>query len=288
MGEIRSSSNVSAPFPVQQRVWQCDIHQCRYSRLASKCRKLESVITASNLTLQSQLSCQLYYLTFWLESVLQYTPILSGVSQLAVSFGFLPASAVTGILITRLNRYRWAIWIGWGLTTLGTGLTILFSTPIATAGWVIIFIMTGVGQGLLLTSLIFSAQATTVPENHAHAAATFSFFRTFGQSVGVAIGGTVFQNQLSQFLQWRGLPTDISQDAEGYLQTLLASTDIEFESKVLQAYGQAFQALFIVLTAVCGLACVISLFIKGVDLDNLNSPGDDRDSRSKQHLESSA
>src|SRR5438045_583115 len=54
----------------------------------------------------------------------------------------------------------------------------------------------GMGLGILFASLAFAIQASARPGHMAIAVAMFSFFRAFGQGIGVAVGGVIFQNQI--------------------------------------------------------------------------------------------
>ena len=46
---------------------------------------------------------------------------------------------------------------------------------------------------------VFAVQSTTIDEDLGIATATITFMRSVGQAFGVAIGGTVFQNQFDQY-----------------------------------------------------------------------------------------
>ncbi|KAI9683736.1 MAG: hypothetical protein M1822_005926 [Bathelium mastoideum] len=102
----------------------------------------------------------------------------------------------------------------------------------------------------------------------AYAAAMYTFQRTFGMCIGVAIGGAVFQNQLQVHLAKLQLPAAIAKNAEGFLQILktLPKQGAEYRA-FTQAYAQAFENVFEVLTGVAGLAGLLSLFIKEYTMD---------------------
>lgn len=80
-----------------------------------------------------------------------------------------------------------------------------------------IFVLVGIGHGLILMSLNFAIQAMAEARNVAYADAMYTFFRTFGMSVGVAIGGTVFQNMLQVYLADQGLPQAVAYDTEDFV-----------------------------------------------------------------------
>lgn len=174
----------------------------------------------------------------------------------------MPASIAIGIAITKLGQFRWALWLGWIVTTLGTGLLIILDANTRAYALVLIFLVVGIGQGLLLNSLNTTIQAISAVEDAAYASAMYAFMRGIGLCLGVAIGGTIFQNQLSNELRNAGLPSDIAGNAEGFVATLnRLPSDSPLKIGVVQAYMSSFKVLFIVLTAVSAASLVTSLFI---------------------------
>lgn len=180
----------------------------------------------------------------------------------------LPTSIIVGRLITRSGRYRWAIWLGWAITIASTGLLILLDVDIRVYAWVFVFVFSGLGHGLILTSLNFSVQAMADTPNVAYAAAMYTFTRTFGMCIGVAVGGAVFQNELKKQLGELHLPTEVANDAESFIANLRAfpKTSVQYHTYIL-AYANAFKLVFEVLTAIAGLAGILSLLIKEYTMD---------------------
>lgn len=214
----------------------------------------------------------LYYIPFYLASVKNQSPIQTGVGLLPTTIALTPTSIIIGILLTRTGRIRWALWSGWAFACLGYGLLIILDEKTPTVGWVFILIVVGLAQGFLLNTIMFGVQATSEPQDVAYAAAMYAFSRTFGQSIGVAIGGTVFQNLLAKHLQDQGLPTSIAKDAEGFVKTLRAlPLDSVFRAQVIHAYVQAFHGVFGVMLGIAGLGLVLSL---GVGKLSLNKPNE--------------
>ncbi|MCJ1403034.1 hypothetical protein MMC11_006256 [Xylographa trunciseda] len=212
--------------------------------------------------------CELYYIPFYLESVKAYSPTITGVSLMPLTISMLPTSVIVGRLMTRFGRFRWAVWLGWLVTLVGTGLLILLDVSIQTYAWVLIFVVVGFGHGLILMSLNFSIQAMADTQNVAYAAAMYTFSRTLGMCIGVAVGGAVFQNQLQTHLGDMNLPTAVATNAEGFLSTLeaLPPNSTEYQQYIL-AYADSFKNVFEVLTALSGLAAILSLFIKEYTMD---------------------
>lgn len=212
--------------------------------------------------------CELYYIPLYLESVKGFGAILTGVALMPLIGALLPVSVIVGRLMTRWGRYRWAVWSGWAVTSAGTGTLILLDADIPTYGWVLIFILVGIGHGLILMSLNFAIQAMAETRNVAYAAAMYTFFRTFGMSIGVAIGGAVFQNMLQVHLADCGLPEAVAHDAEGFVTVLNTMPESSSEyQRYVESYSEGFKNVFELLTAVAGVAGLMSLLIKGFTMD---------------------
>ena len=85
----------------------------------------------------------LYYLPLYYTGVLGYSALTTGIAGLPETFTVAPAAIVTGIVISKTGRYRWAIWSGWATTTLGMGLLCLLDVCTLVAKWVFINLIPG-------------------------------------------------------------------------------------------------------------------------------------------------
>jgi hypothetical protein len=142
----------------------------------------------------------LFYLPFYFQVAKNTSPLMSGVDGLAQTLIIAPGSAITGVLITKTGRYRPLLFVGWFIATFGMGLMCYLKAETATGVWVVLMMILGVGLGILYPSLGFAIQANATDEDLPWAAAMFAFFRSLGQTMGVAVGGTVFQNQMKNHL----------------------------------------------------------------------------------------
>ena len=219
-----------------------------------------------------QLFCMLYYFPIYLEAVKDLSPTLTGVGALGITCGLFPSSSVAGIVVSRTGHFRWAIWTGWTITTLGTGLLLEFGTHTSTAAWASIFCVIGFGHGFLLSALGVAAQAAADPKDAAHAVAMYTFMRTLGMVIGVAIGGSIFQNRLPGYLENAGVPiasaVEVLQNADGYvtiLQTIPKASS--YRQAIVGAYAQALRAVFGSLTGISALGGLVSLAIRHHDMD---------------------
>ena len=126
----------------------------------------------------------------YLEAVKDLTPTLTGVGALGITCGLFPSSSIASIVVSRTGHFSWVIWTGWTINTLGTGLLLQFGTHTGTGTWASIFCVIGFGHGFLLSALGVAAHAAADPKDAAHAVAMYTFVRT----LGMVIGGSVFQN----------------------------------------------------------------------------------------------
>lgn len=229
----------------------------------------------------------LYYFPFYFTSVHLKSPVASGVSILPGTLFTLPGSIVISSLITRLATYRWFLRSGYALTTLGAGLLILYDTHSPASTWVPPQCIFGLGCGVVLSSLNFAIQAivSDVVDTGAegattsltgHAAAMYSFARSLGFCVGVATGGTVFQNQMHRSLRSFGLDPQIANDAEGYVFQLHDLARGKRHARelgwLLESYVHGFRGVFEVMTALAAVALVLTFFVRHHDMDKILIP----------------
>ncbi|KAI9804453.1 MAG: hypothetical protein M1825_001352 [Sarcosagium campestre] len=214
----------------------------------------------------------LYYEPLYYEAVKGYTPIISGVALFPETFTVAPASVVVGILVTITGRYRWAVWSGWVLTCGGCGLLYLMDVETTVVQWIFLNLVVGLGTGILFPSMAFAIQASVAVEDVAFGVAAFSFFRAFGQAIGVAVGGVIFQNEINKKLL--GYPllapraAEYSSDAASLVQVIKTMPrDLPERAQLIQAYADALKVVWIAMCALSAVALFLSVFTKGYSLD---------------------
>jgi len=215
--------------------------------------------------------CILYYLPLYYEGVKGFSPILTGVALFPETFTVAPASIVAGVIIAVTGRYRWGIWIGWVLTVIGLGLLTLLKVNTSTAGWIFLNLVSGVGTGILFSSMAIAVQASASNEDQAFAVTMFAFFRAFGQTVGVAIGGVIFQNEMLKKLKTYPLlaarAVEYSADSSGLVQIIKTMPEGPEKTQLKQAYTDSIRMIFIVICALAGVALVAGAFTEKFSLD---------------------
>jgi hypothetical protein len=124
----------------------------------------------------------IFYLPLYYEVVKGFTPTQAGIAVFPETFTVAPASLIMGIIVSRTGRYRFGVWIGWLLTTIGTGLLCLLDVHTSNVTCILLNLVGGVGIGLLFSGMAFAIQASawTVGEDMGFAIAMFCFMRALG------------------------------------------------------------------------------------------------------------
>jgi EmrB/QacA subfamily drug resistance transporter len=214
----------------------------------------------------------LYYLPLYFEGVRGYSPIISGVAALPQTCTVIPCAVAVGFIAAKTGRYRWALWAGWALTTFGCGILCLLDENSTVAQCVLLQLGSGIGMGLLFPSMALSIQASAPQEDVAIAAALFCFFRGFGQTVGVAVGGVIFQNQvkvgLERFPDLAAEASQYSLDAVALVQTMSHLPSDSSQAQHLKSgFTDALKTIWIVMCGLSGIALFASLFVERYALD---------------------
>ena len=124
---------------------------------------------------------------------------------------------------------------------------------------------------MLFPAMGLGIQAAGRPQDAGHSAAFYSFIRVFGQSLGVAIGGVVFQNQIKQKLLSYELLAPLagqySKDATALVSIIKGMEEGTMKTQLIQAYADSLKTIWVVMCALSAVAMVASIFIKGYSLE---------------------
>ncbi|KIM99776.1 hypothetical protein OIDMADRAFT_125578 [Oidiodendron maius Zn] len=215
--------------------------------------------------------CCLYYLPLYFEAVKGYSPVIAGVALFPNVLSVVPGGITAGILITYFGYYRWALWSGWIFCTLGMGLLCLIESNTSIAGWIFLMISSGLGLGILFPSIVFAIQASATPSEVAMAVAMCSFFRSFGQAIGIAIGGSIFQNRM--YANLLGYPAlapyadEYSKDAAALVEIIRSMPSGGDKNNLRNAYTDSLRIVWAMCCALAGATMVLSVLTKEYDLN---------------------
>ncbi|KUI57113.1 hypothetical protein VP1G_04445 [Cytospora mali] len=212
----------------------------------------------------------LYFLILYYQAIKLFHPILSAVAALPETVTIGPAALLVGITASKTGHYRWSLRAGWLLTTLGAGLLLLLEPSTPTAGWIWLNIPVGVGTGMLFPATSLSVQAASPPGLNGEAAAFFSFLRTLGQAVGVAVSGVVFQNvfrgRLLAVPGLAGLEGEYSRDATAVVEVIQGMGPGVVWGQLVEAYNGGLQAIYVSMIVFAGVCLVLAGSVRGYSL----------------------
>lgn len=124
--------------------------------------------------------CIMYYLPVYYETIKGFSSLDSGLAVLPETLTLVPASILIGYLVSWTGRYRWAIWMGWTVSTFGSAILYLLTPSTPKGVWIALNLPVGAGMGLLFGAMGFAVQAAVDPEGVSLAVTLYSFFRAFG------------------------------------------------------------------------------------------------------------
>ncbi|KGO48473.1 Major facilitator superfamily domain, general substrate transporter [Penicillium expansum] len=213
-----------------------------------------------------------YYLPLYFQTVLQASPIMSGVYVLPLVMSLAVGSAATGVVMKKTGRFRELIIGGMSLMALGFG---LFIDLKAYASWprIIIYqLIAGVGIGPNFQAPLVAFQANIRPADMATATATFGFVRQLSTSMSVVLGTVIYQNimgqQSAKLIASLGAETaaTIMASFGGSSKSLVNSLAPSQREVVLGAYTHALNRMWIFYTCMACLGFVLALFIRRREL----------------------
>lgn len=123
---------------------------------------------------------------------------------------------------------------------------------------------------MLFPAMALSIQAASEPAHNGEAAAFFSFMRTFGQAVGVAVSGVIFQNVFRRKLlalpRFAFVADKFSKEATIVVEMIKAMEPSPQRNELVDAYNSSLKAIYVSMIAFAGFCLVVSASIKGFSL----------------------
>jgi len=145
--------------------------------------------------LSASIFSMLLYLVLYLQDILGYSPLATGVRLMVISGGILVTSTVAGRLTSRVPA---RLLVGPGLIIIGVGLLLMRGLD-AGSTWTHLIpgmIVAGVGVGLVNPPLASTAVGVVPPQQAGMASGINSTFRQVGIATGIALLGTLFSNDV--------------------------------------------------------------------------------------------
>jgi EmrB/QacA subfamily drug resistance transporter len=145
--------------------------------------------------LSASIFAMILYLVLYLQDILGYSPLATGVRVMFLSGGILVTATVAGRLSSRMPV---RLLIGPGLIMVGVGLLLMRGLN-ADSSWTHLIpgmIVGGLGIGLVNPPLASTAVGVVPPQEAGMASGINSTFRQVGIATGIALLGTLFSNEV--------------------------------------------------------------------------------------------
>ncbi|EEP75987.1 conserved hypothetical protein [Uncinocarpus reesii 1704] len=236
------------------------------------------VILFQTFTIGAVYQAYLYYLPIYYQNARRWSPMKSATYTIPVVAGQTVGSIVSGHYITKLERYGDVIWAGFGLWTLGAGLTITFNRT--TQEWVIVVILSiiGIGVGFVFQPSLIAIQAHCTKSFRAVVISNRNFYRCLGGACGLAISAAALQHSLKA-----NLPPHYR-----YLSHSTYSLPENLPPKdadaIIDAYMKASRTVFILQVPLIGLGFIGCIFVKDRGLERPKEPGEESETSVEMQL----
>jgi EmrB/QacA subfamily drug resistance transporter len=145
--------------------------------------------------LSASIFAMLLYLVLYLQDILGYSPLGTGVRLMVISGGILATSTIAGRLTSKVPI---RLLIGPGLIMVGAGLLLMRGLD-ASSTWTHLIpgmIVGGLGVGLVNPPLASTAVGVVRPHQAGMASGINSTFRQVGIATGIALLGSLFSNKV--------------------------------------------------------------------------------------------
>jgi EmrB/QacA subfamily drug resistance transporter len=206
------------------------------------------------------------FLPQFFQLVKGISPTASGFRLLPMMFGLFGSSITAGQIISRRGRYKIFPVLGTALTFVG--IVLLATITMETSGWLLALFMFifGVGLGLTMQVLVLAVQNSVGYEDLGSATAAANFFRSMGNSFGVAVFGAIYVNLLpkkvDQYLHLTGKPKELGTLTPATIHNLSP----QVQDGLRHAITSTIQWVFIFSIPVAAIAFLLSLLLPEVEL----------------------
>jgi EmrB/QacA subfamily drug resistance transporter len=163
-----------------------------------------SAVQAASFIYSFSAFAYLTYVSLWLQSVRDMSPIQAGAAVIPLSLAALLVSLSIGRHLDSPNGRRWAI--GGGLALIGVGALINMHLG-AGSDWVSVvpgLVISGIGVGLISPTVASAAVASVPQQEGGMASGALNTMRQLGYALGIAGLGVVVQSRITTYLH--GMP----------------------------------------------------------------------------------
>ncbi|CAB4395744.1 unnamed protein product [Rhizophagus irregularis] len=204
-----------------------------------------------------------YFIPLFFQIVKGATATKAGLDLLPLILAVVFTVIFTGQLISRtpIITYKMYCTLGGIFIIIGSGLMSTFSETSKKGELIGYLLIAGIGIGCIMQITILASQHVAAREDLASVTSLMTFFRTIGAVFGVAILGTVFNNELKNHLS--GGASSFSQSGFGGGERGgLGNVPDSIKPLILNAFISSFSLSFKVVTVMGALTLISALFME--------------------------
>lgn len=216
-----------------------------------------------NLLTSMAYNTHIYYLSFYFQSALGTSAVVSGLRCLAYGIPGSIAILITGFCISAKGYYVPFMWVGTSIYIAGCVLLRTLNINSSLGQWLGYQILTGAGIGLAEQVPFIAVQVVLPPSDMPTACALVVFSRCLGGAVGLSIASNLFSGALIQHLKnTPGLNLNISAILAAGASDLSDKVPETLLPAVRRAFAGAVQRAFVMPIVVAGLGLVCSFWVQ--------------------------
>jgi EmrB/QacA subfamily drug resistance transporter len=198
------------------------------------------------------------FLPLFFQTVNRASPTGSGLRMVPMMAGMLITSIGSGRVISKIGHYKPFPIAGTALMTVGFVLLTRLGTGTTTVSSSLRLVVLGLGLGLVMQVLVLAVQNAVDCADLGVATSGATLFRSIGGSLGTAVFGAVFSNQLTSELAGR---VAVASQNGRLSPAQLAKLSPTAHAAYAHAFVNALRPVFVVAAGVTAIGFVLSLLI---------------------------
>ncbi|HZD88146.1 MAG TPA: MFS transporter, partial [Gaiellaceae bacterium] len=226
--------------------------------------RIFDVTSAVGLIVGLALFGSVTFLPLYLQVVRGHGPISSGLLLTPMMAGVLVTSIASGNAISRFGRYKPFPIAGTAVMTVGVYL--LSRLGVSTSAWMsgLYMLVLGLGLGMVMQVLVLAVQNAVDYRFLGVATSGSTLFRQVGGSIGVAVFGAIFSNELGHQLASR-LPSG------AHIPTAANPAIVDklppaIHAPYVAAFAASLRPVFVAAAAIAFLAFVLTWLLREIPL----------------------
>jgi predicted MFS family arabinose efflux permease len=194
-------------------------------------------------TVSSSMFAMFLYLTLYIQTILGFSPLQTGLRFLPFTAVSFVVAALAGKLLERVPA---RVLLSLGLALTGGGLMLMRDLS-AASGWTALlagFLVAGAGVGMVNPALASTAIGVVPPRRSGMASGINNTFRQVGIATGIAVLGSIFQSQIQSYLAPKLAGTPVAGHAAAAARAVAGGAAQQVVGRVPAAHrGQAVVAV---------------------------------------------